>query len=115
MLAPRGRIGGWAISPYLRLPGTLLQGPTTAAARAQSDLMTRSGYDGEKLRSTQSGVSVGSTYQSVGHMVRISTSEKPLPSSCARNASRRHCFVHLIAAGVCIAPRATYAVPSTCA
>src|SRR5437773_1120383 len=39
-------------------------------------------------------------------MVRISTKEKPWPSSWTRKASPRMRFVHAMAAGVCIAPRA---------
>src|SRR5262249_57051611 len=42
-------------------------------AGAQGCLSILSGYVPVKFCSIQSGVSAGSTYQSVGHMVRIST------------------------------------------
>src|SRR3989442_12964250 len=76
-------------------------------AEAQGLFRILSGYVPVKFCSIQSGVSEGSTYQSVGHMVRISTKEKPWPSSWTRKASPRMRFVHAMAAGVCIAPRAT--------
>jgi hypothetical protein len=51
----------------------------------------------------------------VGHMVRISTKEKPRPSSWVSRALRTIFFVLAAAPALCTDPRATYPTPSNCA
>ena len=52
------------------------------------------------------GPSAVGTNQPVGHMVRISTNEKPRPSSCASQARRSIFFVRVMAAASWTEPRA---------
>ena len=46
------------------------------------------------------------TNQPVGHIVRISTNEKPSPASCVSKARRSMFFVFTTAAASCTEPRA---------